>query len=91
MREKDVEKNLVRQTSKAGGIAYKFTSPARCSVPDRLCLLPVAPEHLEIVARYVRFVECKKPGAKPTKGQLREHQRLRELGYQVSVLDSVDA
>lgn len=90
MLEKDVEKNLVKRTSEAGGIAYKFTSPSRRSVPDRLCLLPVAPEHAEIVARYVKFVECKRPGARPTKAQHREHQRLRELGYDVSVLDSLN-
>lgn len=89
-REKDVEQNLVGRVGDAGGIAYKFTSPARRFVPDRLCLLPVAPEHVDIVAQYVQFVECKAPGARPTKGQTREHNRLRKLGYRVFVLDSLD-
>lgn len=90
MREKDVEQNLVARYRSAGGDAYKFVSPARRSVPDRLCLLPVAPEHVEIVARYVQFVECKAPGARPTKAQHREHARLRALGFSVSVVDSME-
>lgn len=88
MLEKQVEERLVRRVSAAGGIAYKFTSPARRAVPDRLCLLEVPPEHQEIVARYVRFVEAKRPGAKPTAPQKREHDRLRALGYFVTTVDS---
>lgn len=90
MRESTVEKHLVKRVAAAGGIAYKFTSPARRSVPDRLSLLPVPPEHREIVAKYVQFEECKAPGKKPTAGQLREHARLRALGFRVEVIDSID-
>lgn len=90
MREKDIEQNLVSHINDLGGIAYKFTSPSRRSVPDRLCLLPVSPEHAAIVAQYVQFIECKAPGARPTKAQHREHARLRALGYHVSVLDSLN-
>lgn len=91
MLEKQVEEHLTRRVTAAGGIPYKFTSPARRAVPDRLCLLPVAPEHQEIVARYVRFVEAKRPGGKPTAPQLREHARLRALGYFVTTVDSKGA
>lgn len=90
MREKIVEENLIKVVKSADGIAYKFTSPARRSVPDRLCLLPVAAEHQEIVGRYVKFVECKAPGKKPTPAQAREHDRLRKMGYDVRVLDSIE-
>ncbi len=89
MLEKLVESLLVKALERLLGIAYKFTSPGRRNVPDRLCLLAIHdPAHAEIVARYVRFVEVKAPGKKPTKAQEREHQRLRSLGYQVDVVDS---
>lgn len=71
-----------------GGVPYKFTSPGRRSVPDRLNLLPVPEAHREIVARYVRFVEYKRPGEDATPEQKREHARLRGLGFYVVVIDT---
>lgn len=59
-------------------MAYKFTSPGRRNVPDRICVLP---------GGRIVFVELKAPGKKPTAGQAREHQRLRDLGQQVDVCD----
>lgn len=91
MLEKLVERRLRERLKALGGHAYKFVSPGRVGVPDRLCLLPVAPEHREIVARYVRFVEAKRPGGKPSSAQEREHERLRALGYQVLVIDSYES
>jgi hypothetical protein len=46
--------------------------------------------HMERIACSI-FVELKAPGKKPTPGQLREHARLRELGFRVEVLDSIEA
>jgi hypothetical protein len=82
MREATIEAWLVARVKALGGIAYKFTSPGRRSVPDRLCLLPKG--------RAV-FVECKAPGKKPTPGQSREHARLRALGFRVDVVDSKES
>lgn len=79
IRESTIEKHLVAEVKKAGGMAYKFVSPGRRSVPDRLVLLPGG--------RAV-FVECKAPGEKPRPEQLREHERLRAQGFTVIVLDS---
>lgn len=81
VREDVIEKHLVNEVKKAGGIAYKFVSPGRRAVPDRLVLLP---------GGKVIFVECKAPGEKPRPDQLREHARLFALGHQVVVLDSKD-
>lgn len=78
-RESAIEKHLVAEVRKEGGIAYKFVSPGRRSVPDRIVLLP---------GGRVTFVECKAPGKKPRPEQLREHERLRALGFTVAVLDS---
>ncbi|WP_249188873.1 hypothetical protein [Burkholderia dolosa] len=79
MLEKTVEAYLVERVRAAGGDAYKFTSPQRRSVPDRIVVFP--PGRLY-------FVELKRPGNKPTKPQLREHDRLRALGCDVRVIDS---
>ncbi|HGL5951582.1 MAG: VRR-NUC domain-containing protein [Citrobacter koseri] len=78
-RESLVEKHLVAEVKKAGGVAFKFVSPGRRSVPDRIVLLPRG--------RLV-FVECKAPGKPPRADQLREHERLRALGFTVVVLDN---
>ena len=78
-RESEVEAHLVKRVKERLGIAYKFTSPQRRSVPDRMCVMP---------GGRVVFVELKRPGAKPTEQQTREHQRLRDLGATVLVLDS---
>lgn len=80
-RESKIEKNLVAAVKQAGGTAYKWVSPGRRSVPDRIVLLP---------GGRIVFVECKSPGAKPRSDQLREHERLRKLGFEVVVLDSAD-
>lgn len=85
--EKDVEADHVASIKAQGGISYKFTSPARRSVPDRLDMRPILPEHRAIVARYVTLTECKRPGEKPTPSQAKEHAFLRSLGYQVNVVD----
>lgn len=78
-RESIVEKHLTAAVKAAGGIAYKFVSPGRRSVPDRIVLLP---------GGRIIFVECKAPGKAPRADQLREHERLRALGFTVVILDS---
>lgn len=78
-RENLIEKYLVAEVKKAGGMAYKFVSPGRRSVPDRIVLLP---------GGRIVFVECKAPGKPPRADQLREHERLRALGFSVVVLAS---
>lgn len=113
MLEKKVEEHLCKRVKEAGGIAYKFTSPQRRSVPDRLVLLDLAKagqalkqflcahgtkppfsdtayeeEAAVIVAAMVHFVETKATGCKPTPGQVREHARLRALGFRVDVVDN---
>jgi hypothetical protein len=48
--EKQIEAHLVKRVKEAGGIAYKFTSPQRRSVPDRLVLLDIAKAAEEVRA-----------------------------------------
>lgn len=81
MRERDVEKRLVEDVKKRGGEAYKFTSPGRSGVPDRLILLP---------GGRMGFVELKSPGEKPRPLQEKVFSHLRKLGYRVEIVDSCE-
>ena len=82
MREKAIEHHLVMETEKAGGKAVKFVSPSFAGMPDRLVLLADGK---------MGFVEVKAPGQKPRPLQLKRHAMLRRLGYQVFVLDAIEA
>lgn len=85
--ERDIEAHLVEQCKARGWGCYKFTSPQRRNVPDRIVIVPPAGEP----RAQVIFVECKAPSKRPTAGQLREHERLRALGCRVVVVDSFEA
>lgn len=82
MRESYIESKLCERIKALGGQCEKFTSPARRSVPDRLVTLP---------GGRVEFVECKRPGEKPTAAQGRDHARRRALGCVVRLIDSLEA
>lgn len=82
MLEKDIESYLVKRVRANGGEAYKFSSPARRGVPDRIVILPTG---------RVVFVELKAPGKTATKLQEKEHARLSNLGQEVLVIDSKEA
>ena len=81
MRERDIEKALVRKVKELGGLCEKFTSPGRRSVCDRIVTLP---------NNRVIFVELKAPGKKPTELQQRDHNRRKALGCDVRVIDSIE-
>lgn len=89
MRESTIEQYGVAMFKGQGDLPYKFVSPGRRNVPDRLRLRAIPPEHQAIVARYVQFIEFKATGEKPTAAQQREHERLRDLGFRVEVVDSI--
>ena len=81
MREKIIEKELVRAVKDKGGIAPKFASPGFDGMPDRLVLLPRG---------RMGFVELKAPGKKPRALQLARHRLLRRLGFKVYVIDEIN-
>ena len=81
MREKIIEKELVRAVKDTGGIAPKFTSPGFDGMPDRLVLLP---------GGRMGFVELKAPGKKPRALQMARHRLLRRLGFKVYVIDEIN-
>jgi hypothetical protein len=79
MRESTVENYLVREVSKLGGKAFKWSSPGNKGVPDRLCFFPTAKLY---------FVEVKAPGKRPTPLQFKVISTLRDMGFMVMVLDT---
>lgn len=81
MLERDIEKALVVKVKSLGGMAEKFTSPAKRSVPDRIVTLP---------GGRIIFVELKKPGALATPLQLRDHATRRALGCDVRVISTME-
>lgn len=78
MREKTIEQKFRTAVKAAGGLAVKFASSGFDGVPDRLALLP---------GGRMAFVEVKAPGKKPRPLQLARHRQLRQLGFNVYVLD----
>ena len=90
MKESRVEEILVKSVQAEDGLCWKWTSPGRRGLPDRVVLLPIPPEHREIVAKYVRFVETKQFGKGPTKQQQHVHGLMRGRGYQVDVVPTAD-
>ena len=78
MREKEIERKLVVEVKKRGGIAPKWVSPGMAGVPDRLVLLPKGK---------IAFVELKAPGEEPRELQVSRHKFLRKLGFKVFVID----
>ena len=82
MLEKQIEEKVGTYAKEQGFLVYKFTSPQRAAVPDRLYITPRGK---------VFMVEFKREGQHPTPAQNREHERLRAQGVTVYVINNVDA
>lgn len=81
VKESTIEKAVCDYAKGKGFLAYKFTSPQRRSVPDRLFIGPHGT---------VFFIEFKAPGKEPTDAQFREIDKLRENRAVVFVADTVE-
>jgi len=79
MLEKQIESHLRCKIKSIGGLALKFISPNYSGMPDRIVLL----SHCRIY-----FVELKSKGKKASLKQAKVHGMLRDLGFEVLVLDS---
>ncbi len=79
--EKEIEKKVVTFAKSKGILVYKFTSPARRSVPDRLFIT---------VTGKVFFAEIKRKGHKPTPAQAVEIDKIRAQGVEVFVIDDAE-
>ena len=81
MLEKEVEKFLVREVKKIGGISFKFISPGNAGVPDRIVILPIGK---------VIFVELKTDKGKLTKLQEVQIKKISDLGADARVLRGIE-
>lgn len=79
--ESDVEARLVRGVEKLGGMCLKFRPDDHEGFPDRLVLLP---------GREDLWVELKRPDGRLSKMQALQHNRLKRLGREVTVLWSAE-
>ena len=81
MAERDVEARLVRGVRRLGGVCWKWVSPGRVGVPDRIVLLPHG---------VVAFVEVKDDEGEVSKQQEITLREIRDLGHDVFVVRGVD-
>ncbi len=80
--EKYLEKKLRDEVRKMGGMAIKFTSPYFTGMPDRMVLMP---------GGKIWFVEVKSTGKKLKDIQMAQANRLRDMGFEMGVIDSKTA
>lgn len=80
MLEKQIERKVCDYAKEKNFLVYKFTSPGRMAVPDRLFITP---------SGLVFFIEFKRQGQVPTPQQQREHERLENQKCHVFVIDDV--
>ena len=80
--EKTLEARLRRDVGKKGGMALKLSAQLHRGLPDRLILMPGGRAY---------FAEIKTTGKKPTKLQEKCHRELRDLGFDVFIVDSTDS
>ena len=77
MLERELEKIFTKEIKRAGGKAYKFTSPGNSGVPDRIVILPKGK---------VIFVEMKTSTGHTTPNQDAQISKLRDLGCHVDIV-----
>ena len=80
MKESDIESYLRKRVEANGGKCWKWVSPGRRGVPDRIVIMP---------GGVVAFVELKAPGKTERADQVHVQKMLRELGC--LVYSSVDS
>ena len=82
MRESKIEQALVQRIKRLGGEIRKTQWLCRRGAPDRTVMLPGG--------RLV-FVELKATGKKPEAHQAIKHEKLRRVGQEVLVIDSLES
>lgn len=88
VKERDIKEFMLARATANGILARKVVWEGRDSAPDWV-LMSAAPNPFQ--GGRTLWVELKAPGEKPTSAQLREHNRMRQHGQVVMVLDSFEA
>ena len=80
--EKDLERTFSDQLNRTKKVwVIKLLSTFIKGLPDRMVLCK---------GGYVGFAEIKTTGKKPTKIQLYIHDKLKELGFEVFIIDDIE-
>jgi len=96
MLERDIRKALKDRVEAYGGEIRAVAWLGRRYAPDVLCLFPMGSRYKGQLESYDQsdalhpFIETKAPGGKPTIGQLREHERMRNAGCRVKVISTLE-
>ena len=91
IRERDIERHLVKRVKELGGEVRKVQWIGRRGAPDRLVMLPHKwNEPGTYWLTQPVWVELKAPGKKAEPHQVREHERMRAMGQRVVVIDSIE-
>lgn len=76
--ERDVERYLIKECEKRGWLCWKFVSPGRRGVPDRIVIRPGS----------VAFVEVKRKGGRVSPLQIRRIEELTRRGVAARVVET---
>ena len=76
--ERDVERYLIKECEKRGWLCWKFVSPGRRGVPDRIVIRPGS----------VAFVEVKRKGGRVSPLQVRRIEELTRLVIPARVVET---
>lgn len=80
MLEKNIESKMKYFCERNGGQFLKLFIPDENGIPDRLMLMPNG---------QAVFIEMKMKGKRPRKLQIYQHRKLRQLGFDVHIVDDV--
>ena len=97
MREREVERYLVKRVKELGGEVRKVAWVGRQGAPDRLVMLPPKAFINGVGVPFPVWVELKNPKTIVTfpanaheRAQDREHERMRRLGQRVEVIGTIE-
>lgn len=99
MRERDIERHLVRRVKELGGEVRKVQWIGRTGAPDRVVMVPwtafLCTDTKD--TRGTIWVELKNPDTIKTfpadareRAQAREHERMRKMGQRVEVIGTIE-
>lgn len=81
MKEKTIEKKLVKELEKIGGLCLKFNSQSMVGIPDRVILYK---------GGKLAFAETKAPSGKLRPIQVAVKSKLESLGFKVYVVNTIE-
>lgn len=97
MRESVIEEHFVKRVKAAGGLVRKVKWIGMRNAPDRVAMFPARKLCSGLDCAWCQpkgraiWVELKRPEKGAEEAQAREHERMREFGQEVIVLNTIEA